>query len=408
MYTVGLAGIAFALVLVYIGYNAPHNIPGRSYYNLKAYFTDADNLTQTNQVRIAGRLVGQVLYLKPHQGQGEMTLQLSPSVKPLLSDTQIVVRPRSPVGVHFIDLIPGTHGTPLPDNAIIPASQQTASRELDEALSTLDAPARAHAQALLVELGTGFAGRGQDINTTLSTSPSMLRSLGLVTGAIAARTGAMARFIQYSAGAAAAADPVRVTIATGFQPEAQALQPFYQAGGGLSSTLNKAPSDLASTRDSLSQTDPFLSALSSLAHDALPALNAAPSSFTQAASLLQSARPAMRDLNGTFQLLDRATNPTLDLLHTINPALPNIDTGLTQSLPILSDLAPRGCDIHNMLGNWESMLQYGDATGNYLRFMVYGVTPQDLGGYGARLPGVNIKTDAYPAPCVAANGGGAG
>ncbi|HEX4109754.1 MAG TPA: MlaD family protein [Solirubrobacteraceae bacterium] len=408
MYAVGLFGIAFASLLIWIGYHAPQNIPGRGYYNLYAQFNDADNLTQTNQVRIAGRLVGQVLDLHAHNGEGEMRLQLTPGVKPLLSDTTLVVRPRSPVGVHYIDLIPGTKGTPLPNNAVIPATQTTASRELDEALGTLNAPARVHAQMLLNALGEGFAGRGDDINLTLTNSPSALNNLGQVTGAIAARTGAAGRFIQYSNGAAAAADPVRQTIATGFHPEAQALQPFYVAGNGLSSTLQKAPNDLSSTRDSLSQTDPFLSALSSLSHDALPVLDAAPSSFTRAAALLRDARPAMRELGGTFKLLDDATNPTLSLLDTINPALPDIDTGLTSSLPILSNLAPRGCDIHNMLGNWESMLEYGDSTGNYLRFMVYGVTPQSVGGYGAKLPGINIQDDAYPAPCVATEGGGKG
>jgi phospholipid/cholesterol/gamma-HCH transport system substrate-binding protein len=408
MYAVGLSGVLFAVLLVYIGYNAPHNIPGRSYYNLYAYFNDADNLTQTNQVRIAGRLVGQVLDLKPHNGQGEMRLQLDGNIKPLLSDTTLRVRPRSPVGVHFIELVPGTHGTPLANNAILPATNSTASTELDSALATLNAPARTHAQELLNALGTGFAGRGQDINQTFQNWPTGLGDIKLVTGAIASHTGAAGRFIQYSNGAAAAADPVRQTIATGFQPESQALQPFYRAGDGLSSTLQKAPSDFSSTRAGLSQTDPFLSALAALTHDALPALAAAPSSFGRTATLLRNARPAMRDLNGTFQLLDRATDPTLGLLDTIDPALANIDTGLTQSLPILSNLAPRGCDIHNMLGNWESMLQYGDATGNYLRFMVYGVSPVEVGGYGTPLPGVNIQKDPYPAPCQATAGGGKG
>jgi ABC-type transporter Mla subunit MlaD len=404
MYGVGIFGLLVAAALFWIGYNAPNSIPGRSYYDVKVEFPDADNITSHDQVRIAGKLVGQVLDLHPNHGLGEMTLQLQTDVRPLLSDTTARVRPRSPVGVRFIQLTPGTKGTPIPENGLIPATQTSAATELDVALDTLNPVARAHAQTLLNGLGLGLAGRGGDIAATLGASPAALKNTQAVTAAIAARTGALARLIVYSDGAANGADPVRQTIATGFQPENLALQPFYVAANGLTQTLNQAPTDLSSTRGSLVQSNPFLVSLTALSRDALPALRAAPNAFSQASILLEQAQPSLRNLNGTVQLLNRAVDPTLGLLNTVNPVLPNLDTAFSSSTPILSNLAPRGCDIHLFAGNWESMLGYGEADGNYLRFLIFGGNPQNVGGIPAKSATENINDNPYPAPCTVGNG----
>ncbi|MSW52376.1 MAG: hypothetical protein F2817_16010, partial [Actinobacteria bacterium] len=59
LWGIGLSAIAFLVVIFLVGINAPNKIPGRSYYNLKAQLTYADNLTGHYQVRIGGRYVGQ-------------------------------------------------------------------------------------------------------------------------------------------------------------------------------------------------------------------------------------------------------------------------------------------------------------------------------------------------------------
>ena len=44
-------------------------------------------------------------------------LLLDPALRPLRSDTRLRVRPRSPIGVRFVELSPGTHGRPLAEGA---------------------------------------------------------------------------------------------------------------------------------------------------------------------------------------------------------------------------------------------------------------------------------------------------
>ena len=57
---IGGVTVVAAMGLLAVGYFAPRTIPGRSYYNIKAQFEDADNLTNSYQVRIGGRLVNSV------------------------------------------------------------------------------------------------------------------------------------------------------------------------------------------------------------------------------------------------------------------------------------------------------------------------------------------------------------
>src|SRR4051812_50016844 len=83
MYAVGAAGLLFAVLLLVIGYRSPHEIPGRSYYKLEAAFTNADNLTDSYQVRIGGRAAGAGLHPPGGQGKGCVDPPPTPAVQAL-------------------------------------------------------------------------------------------------------------------------------------------------------------------------------------------------------------------------------------------------------------------------------------------------------------------------------------
>lgn len=406
MLALGAVGIGFALLLLYIGFTAPERIPGRSYYNLTAQFNDADNLTKSYQVRIGGRLVGQVLEPRVQDGKGVVRLQLTPDIEPLKSDTTLRVRPRSAVGVRFVELVPGTKGVPLGEGDVIPAGQTSETVQLDEALGTFDAKRRAKLKTFISELGGGLVSRGEDVNDTVRTAPRFLSDLDAVAGAVNARAGAPARFVAESRGAAAAADPVRDVIARGFRPEADALEVFTGNEAPLRRLLDVAPGDLSAVRAGLARTDPFLTETRAFAAAARPALRAGVPALRETAALLAEARPGLRDLDPTLQRARQVVDPTLDVLETVRPVLPNVRQALTEPQGILSILAPRGCDITGMARNWTSMLGYGSGNGTNLRFSLL---PSIEGGFRTTETTKPLVKDvlsptgenAYPAPCVA-------
>jgi ABC-type transporter Mla subunit MlaD len=397
MVSLGAAGVIVAVAMLYIGYNSPNSIPGRSYYTINAHFKNADNLTSSYQVRIGGRLVGQVLRPRVEDGQGVVDLQLQTDIKPLLSDTTLKVRPRSPVGVRFVELHPGTEGHPLKDGDSIPASQTSVTVQIDEALSTLDAPRRRKAQVFLNELGKGFLSRGEDINESIKAAPPTLSNLDQVAGAVNGVDRGVERFVAGSNAAAAAADPVREDIATGFAPEAKALRPFADEQQALARDVDVAPAALRSVQSDLTRLTPLLAELERFAENGEPAFKTAVPTLRDASALFTEAKPGLRALPKTLGLVRTAVPPTVSVLDDLEPVLPSLDKTLTATRPILAQLAPRDCDFRRFFHNWAETLAFETSYSNLLRFNVEG-SLETVQGWTKKPPGQ--YQSAYSAPCA--------
>jgi ABC-type transporter Mla subunit MlaD len=392
--TVGFGALAIAAAMFYVGYRAPQSVPFRSYYNIHALLRNGDNLEDHYDVRIGGVRAGQVLHPRVHDHLAEIDLQLSSKFKPLLSDTRIEIRLRSAVGVRYVNIIPGTRGTPLPEGATLPVSQSSAPVDLDQVLRTFNPATRTHTRQLLGELGTGLLGRGQDVNDTLHTVPGLLTSVGSVSQAINSRPGAVRDFIHSTQGAAAAFDPVRAPLATGFAPEERALLPFALHRGDVERTLEQAPPTLAELRTGLPRVTALVDQVGGLARNAEPALRLAPAALEQTTALLDQARPGLRGLRGTLGFAHRAVTPALVFLQSARGVLPDVDRAIRSALPIVTYVAPRSCGLSDAFTGWSEMMKWGTDVNNFIRFTV---TETGTVLTGQRT--VNLPSTPYPGPC---------
>jgi virulence factor Mce-like protein len=404
LWAIGLAGIGAVVVMSIIGYNAPNSIPGKQYFTVRAAFDNADNLTGHYQVRIAGRNVGQVLDPRVENGKAVVDLQLNPDVQPLRSDTTLRVRPRSPIGVRFVELRPGTKGAPLADGDLISTKQTSASTELDTTLNTFDAQRRAKAQDLANGLGTGVLGRGDDIQNLLDNGPQGLRALKEIAEPINDREGAVRGFIAGADSASLAADPVRDTIRRGFGDGAEAFDALADAEDGLRESLAEAPSSLATARAGLRDTEPFLREIRALSRTALPALEPAPAGLRATSRLIRESPAGLKSARTTLQRAEDAVDPVLGLLAQADPVLPSIRSGLASSLPIVDRLGAHECDVALFAKNWTSMLGFGVNGGrpdigtlNALRLNLLG-SEESVSGTGQRSS--LVVDNPYPAPCT--------
>jgi ABC-type transporter Mla subunit MlaD len=396
---VGFGVIAIAIGMFYIGYRAPNSIPGRSYYTLYALMNNADNLEGHYEVRIGGELAGQVLNPQVYNHRARVEMQLSSAYRPLLSDTRVAIRLRSAFGIPYLEVIPGRHGTPLPNGATIPASHASSLVELDQVLDTFDPNTRARTRQFLGELGTGLVGRGQDVNQTLAETPGFLAKLGSVAAAINARPGATGALISSTQGATAAFDPVRDTLANGFQPEAHALQPFASHGGRVEATLDQAPPTLAELQSGLPPVKSLVAQVQAFAAAATPTLSAAPAALDQTVALLHDAQPGLRNANATLHLAARAVDPTLTFLQTAQPAFPMVNGALSSVLPTVRDVAPRACGLSDAFTGWSEVLKWGTPYDNFIRF-----TLTETGSVVAGQPNAPVLSTPYPGPCVGSVG----
>lgn len=415
---VSLAGLVAAAISAYVGYQAANTVPLRGYYNLKAEFSHAENLANHYEVRLGGLRAGQMLKPRVNDGKALIDLKLSDQFKPLKSDTRLRIRLRSAVGVRYVEIIPGTRGTDLPEGATIPVKNTSRPVALDQVLGTFDPYTRSRAAELLKQLGGGAAGTGAGVNRAFQFGPEFLSGLRNVSDAITDRPGAMGDLIRGGQAAATTFDPVRGTIAEGFEPEAQAAKVFSDRDDEIDSTLKEAPSTLRQLSSGLPSVTRLVAEVDGLAREGRPALQAAPGALRETSRLLVNARPALDDADRTLELARRAVDPALDVLRKLSPVLPGLDTAFDALLPNLTTVGEHDCDITNAMSGWSRMMTWGDSHAAGIRFFVHANSGSLAGDPPAgRLPigpGGSDRLDqfmhrsAYPGKCVGGAGAEAG
>jgi phospholipid/cholesterol/gamma-HCH transport system substrate-binding protein len=166
----GLAvvGSVLGVALLVTGFVVSRNgLVGTWDYHVKVRVADADGLIEGNRVAVAGVPAGRILDLQVADHSAILTLGITTDVRPLLTDTTTSIRPKGLAGERFIELVPGTRGTPVADYGMLP-STTTNPVEVEDVLNSFDAPTRAGLKSLLDELGAGMAGNGDAANHDLA------------------------------------------------------------------------------------------------------------------------------------------------------------------------------------------------------------------------------------------------
>ncbi len=270
---IGALTTLIASVAVYISYNANNGLPFTPTYNVKAELPEASGLQVGNQVRIAGRRVGVVIALVPHQdpATGRVTaiasLKLEKHAGPLPADTHTLVESVSTIGLKYLELTRGHSGRTLPEGTTIPVSQ---SREkpvqIQDFFNIFDKRTRIAIEQSTNAFGNGFAGRGLGLNNTIATLRPFVRNAVPVLHNLASpQTGLRELFVALDKAASQVA-PVAETQAAFFDE----LDTFYTALAGASPSLERTieggPAALRQAIHSLPYEAPFIEKTTEFIH----------------------------------------------------------------------------------------------------------------------------------------------
>lgn len=170
---VGAVTVLVVIVAVFLAYNANNGLPFVSTYDLKARVPNADALVKGNEVRIGGVRVGTVRRVIPVQlGNGEvaaeLSLQLDKTAEPLPVDSTIMIRPKSALGLKFLQINPGDSSRGFEAGETIPvASAKPEPVDIDEFFNMFDEKTRKGIQRNNAGFGNALAGRGPQLNEAL-------------------------------------------------------------------------------------------------------------------------------------------------------------------------------------------------------------------------------------------------
>src|ERR1700724_2083907 len=138
-----LAGVLIALIVgVMATINLQYGAPWADTKTLTAQVTDADSMSVGSDVRIGGRLVGQVTSIKAAGDHTDITFHVDGVNWPLPSDTTANVRLATLLGQKYIQLNPGHSSQTLADHGVIGLQSTKPVVDFDQILNTFDTPTR--------------------------------------------------------------------------------------------------------------------------------------------------------------------------------------------------------------------------------------------------------------------------
>ncbi len=379
---IGAVTVLVTVVAVFLAYNANNGLPFVPTYNVKVEVPNAAQLVKGNDVRIGGERVGSVSDIQPvHHANGldtaVVSMKLEKRVEPLPKDSTVIIRPRSALGLKYVEITPGKAGSGYAAGSTIPLSQaQPHPVEIDEVLNMFNQPTREGQQKSLQGIGDALTGRGVDLNEAILALRPLFTDLQPVAANLAAPRTQLRRFFPALNRTAGLVAPVSQTQAdlfgnldTTFTALADVARPFIQ------DTISKGPPTLDTVTAQLPLQRPFIRNLTGFMSELRPGVAVLPKTAPILADALEAGAkslpetPAMnRQLESTFRALQRFSN---------DPLVPKGLTQLTHTVkslkPTLAFLTPvqTTCNYVTLwLRNLASLLSVGDANGTWQRFII--------------------------------------
>jgi virulence factor Mce-like protein len=385
---VGTVTVLVVIVAVFLAYNANNGLPFVSTYNLTARLPNADALVKGNEVRIGGARVGVVRSVTPVQlGNGrvaaDLSLSLDKSAEPIPVNSTMIIRPKSPLGLKYLEIVPGKSGRGFPPGATIPIKDARPEPvDIDQFFDMFSEKTRTAIKRNLAGFGDALAGRGPQINGALGALRRLVESGQPALRTIVAPGTNFGGFWRSLEDLSATIAPVAeqqaslfVALDRTFAAFARVSRPFIQETISKSpSTLDTANADLPVLRPFFHDSARFFAALrpgaralgetsptiAAALRAGVPVLNASPVLYEQLPPTAE-ALLAFQNAPGTFNGLDLLIDTNNLLAPSIGFIAPAQTTCnyLTLSFRNLASAFSEG----NGIGNWLNFIPYNPPSG---------------------------------------------
>jgi virulence factor Mce-like protein len=401
---VGAMTLLVAMVAVFLAYNANNGLPFVPTRELKLNIASGSDLVAGNEVREGGFRVGLVQQLKPIQlktGQiaAQLTLQLEKAYGNVPVDSTAAIRPRSALGLKYIDLHKGAAKEMFSDGATMPITETRVPVQFEDVFQAFDAKTRPAIDKNLVGFGDALAGRGSALNDTIASLPPLLGHLQPVAAYLSNPSTQLTRFLDNLEGFMCTVAPVAGVNARLFTDMATTFEAIGRDPHALEATIAKSPSTEDVTINSLKVQRPFLVDFNTLGKQLAPATASLKSS-------LPIINPAIEQ--GTRTLI--RTPPLNSRLQDVMVALKNLSeapgtnvaiNGLQSTVSILNPMI-------RYLGPYQTVCDYWNYFWTYLSEHIseqtsFGFAQRVLLNQGNPLQANSVGTQGALAPV---NGGG--
>lgn len=339
-------------------------------------FDSARGIRSGSAVKVAGARVGEVreIRLTPQRrALVELRLDAGTAVPAFRADARCAIRPEGLIAESFVRCEPGTPGAPLLRGAdgrppTLPVGRTSRPVALADLLNLWSLPTGERARVLLVQLGLGLGGRGDDLRAILDRSlPSLAAGRRLLAAVDRQRDG-LRRAVDQTGTAAAVLADRRATLTELSRSGSAVAARVARQRRPLAAGVRRLPPLLA-------QAGPALRDLDRLTGASGPLLEAAQESAPgivrltrRAGPLARRARAAIDDLDGPLGRIRRSTTTLAPLLPVAARDLEAVSPSIRDSDRALGALRDGGFfeGLWGFLYRGSSALSRFDANGHLL------------------------------------------
>jgi virulence factor Mce-like protein len=379
---IGTITVLIVVITTFLAYNANNGLPWVPSNRLTVEVKNAANIVPGNEVRIGGTRVGIVSATRARQdARGRTTalldLKLDQTTPPLPTDTTVLIRARSLLGLKYVQLTPGDSEKDFEWGATVPLANATPDPvEIDQLLNTFDDPTRVGIIQAVTNFGDALAGRGSIIGKLIDDAGPLADSITPVAKVLADQQDGLVPFLTALSGFTTELAGSGESLGGLLRELDRTTGAIARADQELDQALAIAPEALNSTADSLRVTSGAIGPHIALTKALRPSFSAIRAGSGDLATATDA---AVRGLGGTPRFATDLSSvlDQLDVVSKSTVVARGLD-GLTQftasAAPLVTSLsqAQLACAYPSvLLRNLASSMFDGDSNGNWLRVAPY-------------------------------------
>jgi len=282
---------------------------GRTY---KLKFDNAFGLVKGGDFRVGGVNAGQTTDFEVEKKKGEspkavVTVEITkPGFGDFREDASCEIRPQSLIGEYYVDCQPGKSDERLKDGGTVPVDQTASTIPTDIVNDIMRRPYRERFRLIVTELGTGLAGRPDDLQDVLRRAHPGLRETSKVLRILGDQNEVIKNFITDSDTVVAELEKNKRNVVRWVREAGDAAEISATRRSELRANFQRFPEFLDELR-------PTMTRLGELADEQTPLLadlqRAAPdldTFFTRIGPFSEASRPAVRSLGEAGEVGTRA------------------------------------------------------------------------------------------------------
>jgi phospholipid/cholesterol/gamma-HCH transport system substrate-binding protein len=372
LFALSVIGLMLFLWLSFGG-TIPFNPQG---YEFKVSFTDASQLANQADVRIAGVAVGKVIAkeLDPKGNRTIATIQMQNKFAPVHKDARAILRQKTILGETYVQLTPGTpHSPMLKDGALLARSQVTSAVQLDQIFNALDPKTRAAFRQWQQQLAVAVKGNDQNISNVIGNLPTFAADTTDLLQVLDVQHTAVVRLVQNGGTLFAALNKDPTALRNLITSAETTFHTTAANNNAIAATFHVFPTFLDETRKTMTRlkgfsqdTDPLVKELEPVARNFKPTLHDVDLLAPSLRNFLTNLGPLITASKTGLPAISRTLNGATPLLASLGPFLEQLNpilTWLSQHQQLTSDFISNGAA--GLAAKTTSFS--GGGTGHYLR-----------------------------------------